>query len=44
MLASNCCDALPWNCMVDEIDDMYMGICSACGEHAVFYEEDDDEE
>jgi len=35
-MTSNCCDASPWM----ELDDN-LGICSACKEHAEFYDEEE---
>lgn len=38
---SECCDANPYNDMWHEIDGATHGICEACGEHAVFYDEEE---
>ena len=39
-MVSNCCGALPWKLETYEL----MGICSECKEHAVFQEEQDEEQ
>ena len=42
MKKSNCCDGQPFAGITQEIDGMHHGVCFDCGQHAVFYDFEQD--